>query len=107
MSDSFDIGSPIRDCDVGDFNIGDIFYECEMGMNIEAKVTSIPELEVDGDGRKSWSWMAENTQNGDEISYRLTEGLSHYGPRLYTKPQYIHVSEGKKRSFKLVGAPDE
>lgn len=94
----------ILDRDIPSLKVGEVIYECEAGMNTEARVTKAP-TEVDGvDGRKQWRWDAVNTQNGEAISYLLTEGLSHYGPRLYRAPQYCCVSNGEI-SFPLLGAP--
>lgn len=96
----------IRDEDTKNFKIGDIFYECEMGMNIEAKVTSLPIVKTTDDGREQIRWMAVNTQDGSEISYLLTSGMSQYGPRLYTQPQYCRVKDGVM-TFPLIGASKE
>lgn len=85
-------------------SVGDVFYECEMGMNIEARVTEAPKISGDFEGRNQWSWKAENTQSGDVISYLLTDGLSHYGPYIYREPQYARVVSGEM-VFPLVGAP--
>jgi len=94
----------IRDEEIQHLSVGDVIYECEMFMNVEARVTEVPTCVVGQDGRKQWRWKAENTQNGSLIDYLLTEGLSHYGPRLYRNPQYAKIVEGKP-VFKLVGAP--
>jgi hypothetical protein len=94
----------IRDEEIQHLAVGDIIYECEMFQNVEARVVELPSLAVDDDGRKQWRWKAVNTQNGQQIDYLLTEGLSHYGPRLYREPQYARLSDGKP-IFKLVGAP--
>lgn len=83
--------------------IGDLFYECEGGMNIEAKVTEAVTEHEGFEGRKQWKWKAVNTQNGEEIDYLLTDGLSHYGPRIYGQPQYCHVKDGEF-TFPLYGA---
>lgn len=93
----------IRDNEIQHLAVGDIIYECEMFMNVEACVLTVPTCDMSG-GRKQWRWKAENTQNGAPIDYLLTEGLSHYGPRLYRKPQYAKIVEGKP-VFMLVGAP--
>lgn len=94
----------IRDDEVPALAMGDVFYECEAGFNIEARVLTAPvEDEKKVDGLRSWTWEAENTQDGSKINYRLTERLSHYGPRLYRSPQYATFKDGEL-SFKLVGA---
>lgn len=91
----------IRDSEVPSLQIGDIFYECEAGMNIEARVLTVPK-EVADEGRRHWEWQAENTKNGEVINYSLTEGLSHYGPRLYRDPQYASIKDGVV-NFKFIG----
>lgn len=98
----------IRDSEIDAFEIGDIFYECEAGMNIEARVKTKPVSEMTdivGEMRKQWRWTAENTQSGEEIAYLLTDGLSCYGPRLYRSPQYVMFKDGII-SVPLVGAPE-
>lgn len=93
----------IRDEDIMSLKVGDVIYECEGGMNLEARVTEAP-TEAEGfEGRKKWAWTAINTQTGEEISYLLTEGLSHYGPRLYRQPQYCRFVNGEM-DFPLLGA---
>jgi len=92
----------IRDEEIQHLAIGDIIYECEMFANIEVRVLTVPTCSV-FDGRKQWRWKAENTQNGDQIDYLLTEGLSHYGPRLYRNPQYARIIDGQP-VFRLEGA---
>lgn len=94
----------ILDEEVPHLSVGDVFYECEMFMNIEARVTEAPVSAGEVDGLKQWRWKAENTQTGEVIDYLLTERLSHYGPRLYREPQYATIIDGKP-VFKLVGAP--
>lgn len=93
----------IRDSEISSLAIGDIIYECEMGMNIEARVTSSPTETTTDDGKRQWRWTAENTQNGKVINYLLTEGMSHYGPRLYRMPQYCKFVDGEI-TFPLMGA---
>lgn len=96
----------IRDEEIADFEIGDIIYECDGGVNIETRVLSKPIAKIWNDGgveRRQWEWEAENTQDGRKIAYLLTEGLSHYGPRLYRQPQYITLDADGDWSCKLLG----
>lgn len=93
----------IPDSEIHSLKIGDVIYECERGKNIEIRILSAPVEDVESENRRAWEWTAENTQNGQVIAYRLTEGLSHYGPRLYREPQYAHFKSGEM-SFPLVGA---
>lgn len=93
----------IRDSEIQNLKVGDVFYECEMGRNIEARVTEAPVEGKGIEGRTTWSWKAVNTQNGKEIDYLITEGYSHYGPRLYTDPEYVCFVNGEVVA-PLVGA---
>lgn len=92
----------IQDTNPATFKVGDIFYECQSGANIEARVIEAPKKLVTGDGQTQWSWAAENTQNGERIDYLMTEGLPHYGPRLYREPQYCRFHNGEL-VFPLLG----
>src|SRR5438128_990324 len=83
--------------------IGDVFYECEMGLNIRSRVMSEPVVSNDGyEGRRVLRWAAENTEDGSSVDYMLTEGLDHYGPRIYDAPQYGYVKDGEW-TVRLVG----
>lgn len=95
--------SSIPDSEIKNLAVGEVFYECEMFMNVEARVTEAPTPAGEMEGRQQWRWKAVNTQNGKEIDYLLTEGFSHYGPRLYRKPQYVRFVNGEI-SVPLVGA---
>lgn len=93
----------INDLQVAQFKPGDVFYECEYGLNIEARVVSRPlEGWSNSLGRRQWRFTAVNVHNGVPIDYLVTEGYSHYGPRLYREPQYATVKDGKA-TFKFVG----
>ena len=98
--------SSIRDEELKDLKVGDVIYECEYGTNIEVRLTSAPTSAESSEAlgkRTQWRWTAENTQTGEVIDYLLTEGLSHYGPRLYRQPQYIHVARDGTWSFPRLG----
>ena len=76
--------------------VGDVFYECEYGANIRARVTTAPVIDTTSwEGKRQLRWEAENTESGEPISYLLTEGLDHYGPRIYDEPQYGYIKDGK------------
>lgn len=79
---------------------GDTFYECQSGQNIEATVTS----DVIHMGAV-YTWSAVD-EEGNELSYRITEGFQHYGPRLYTSPQYACFSKERDILFKTVNGND-
>lgn len=92
----------IKDNEIRNLKIGEVIYECEAGMNIETRIIEQPTESEWPDGRKQWRWRAVNTQNGKEIDYLMTEGLSHYGPRLYLAPQYGRFADGDFQ-FPLLG----
>lgn len=99
----------IRDAEVKDLKIGDLIYECEYGMNIEVRVASVPVGAESSDAlgkRQQWAWIGENTQTGQRIEYLLTEGLSHYGPRLYRQPQYFRINKDGSVTVPLLGGHD-
>lgn len=79
---------------VAAFSVGQLFYESEAGSNYECIVKTVPVVEYGRDDKRSALWKAVNAQNGEEIAYRVTEGLMHYGPRLYTMPQYVRIVGG-------------
>lgn len=64
---------------VEDIKVGDIHYEYEYGIGIKSKVITKPTRDVDG----YWSWKSRNVNTGEEISYGVREGYSHYAPKLY------------------------
>lgn len=97
----------MRDVDYTMLKVGDEFFECESGINIHCRVTS--DVTVDDyyddfskENRKQYRWTAVNVYNDEEISYLITEGLEHYGPRLYSSPQYATVKNGNME-FKFYG----
>lgn len=85
---------------------GTLFYECQSGINIEAVCIEAPIQSAGHEDRPHWTWPARNTQTGELISYGLTEGLEHYGPRLYGEPQYCSIRD-KKFLFDLLGGAPE
>lgn len=97
MSISFD--------DLAELKVGDIIFECEGGLNIKTKVLTVPiaSKQKDGEERRTLKWDAENTEDKTPISYFVTEGYMHYGPRLYMEPQYCYRSKEGKFTFPLVG----
>ncbi|MCP4990071.1 MAG: hypothetical protein GY928_29720 [Colwellia sp.] len=80
-----------------DFNVGDKYYECESGYNLELTVLTKP---VKSD-KNSWTWKAID-DSGKEVDYRLTEGMEHYGPRLYSTPQYCSLNGEGGFVFKTI-----
>lgn len=74
---------------VEDIEIGDIHYECEYGKNLQVMVLTEPVR----NGKGQWSWKSEDCKTEKEIEYLVTEGASHYGPKLYYKPQYMEMKK--------------
>lgn len=66
-----------------DLKVGDVFYECSAGMNLRMVV--IKPVIHSGD---QWKWVAED-ESGEPCSYLITDGYEHYGPKIYTEPQYV------------------
>ncbi len=68
--------------------VDDVIYECEYGTNIEVRIVTKPERSDTG----QWTWVGETKIGDSEVStidYLITEGYAHYGPKLYTEPQYL------------------
>lgn len=68
-------------------NIGDVFYECEAGMNL--KMTVVEEV-IHESGQ--WRWIAEDI-DGTRFDYLITDGYEHYGQKIYSEPQYMRRGE--------------
>ena len=70
-----------------ELNFGDIFYECDSGMNMEATVTSQPQKAPSSD-EDVWTWKAVD-DSGREVDYTWSKYSPTYGPRIYSEPQYV------------------
>lgn len=68
-----------------DLNVGDVFYECASGINFKMIVRTKPEFD-----NGKWSWTAIGS-DGNIIDYLITEGFEHYGPKIYSQPQYVEI----------------
>ena len=69
---------------------GDVFYECSSGINIMAQAITSPVL---ADGQ--WTWQAINMATGNPINYLIDVKYKHYGPKLYSEPQYCRIRDGE------------
>ena len=70
---------------VEDIKIGDIQYEYEYNVGIKSVVIELPVRSEDG----YWTWKNKNFYNEEHIiTYGVREGMSHYGPNLYTSETY-------------------
>ena len=97
--------------DICKLKVGDVFYECESGMNLRARVTFAPEVTTttfndETKERRQVNFIAVNTETDQPISYLVTEGLEHYGARLYDQPQYGYVKDNAWHT-PLLGGKDE
>lgn len=66
-----------------------IFYECQYGKNLEFVVVTEPTCD-----NGKWEWTARNTKSNEIINFLITEGYEHYGPRIYSQPQYVVMING-------------
>ena len=68
-----------------DLKVGDVFYECAAGYNLEMNVVDPIVYE-----NEQWKWVAEDVDR-NRVNYLITDGYEHYGPRIYKEPQYIDI----------------
>ena len=71
---------------------GDVFYECERGLNVEMKAL--------GDARRTrngWFCKVKTTQGIMNIYSSATQTM--YGPNLYRTPYYITTNEKNESVF--------
>jgi hypothetical protein len=72
-----------------DVKCGDVVWECEYGNNIKM---TIKEGAIDtGDGIKAIGV----TSSGVEIPLYHSHDYEHYGPKLYSSPQYCYMKDGE------------
>lgn len=97
--------------DICNLKVGDIRYECESGVNIRFKVTSEPKVDtvtITDKKHRTVRFEAINTENNEQINYIITEGLEHYGARIYTEAQYGYFDkEHNTWNMPLFGGEDE
>lgn len=96
--------------DICKLKVGEVFFECEYGMNLRARVTEAPTVgtvtfQNETKERRTVKFEAVNTETNNTISYLVTEGMGAYGPRLYTHPQYGYVKDNAFR-MPLLGGED-
>lgn len=68
--------------DIKSLKIGDRVCEAEYGAVIHCEVKSIPVCSKNEHGTQ-WSWVMTDEDTGHDVDYLVTEGLMHYGPKLY------------------------
>mgnify|MGYP006422323193 CR=1 FL=1 len=74
--------------DVCNFKIGERYWECNQHGCIHFEVTSTPSIRND----KVW-FNAVDLDTNEEIPYLLTNGLEHYGPKIYNHKAYMTIDE--------------
>lgn len=88
---------------VNDLKDGTIFYECRSGYNAKYILVDdvvINEVEIHDKQHKQYKWKALHEKSNTVTDFLITEGFEHYGPRLYTSPQYCSFKDGEMQ-FKL------
>lgn len=73
-----------------------IFYECDYGINVKYCVIEEPRCEMidvaskqqDPKLRKRWQWQALAVDSNQVVDFIVTEGLEHYGPKIYSHEEY-------------------
>ena len=65
---------------------GDLLWECSQYGSIQIEILTEPEHEVD-----KWTWKAK-TPGSNLMDYLITDGLEHYGPKIYAGPVYLPVT---------------
>jgi hypothetical protein len=73
---------------------GDVFYECERGVNYQ--LTALTSARRISDG---WYCVAKNS-SGEKVEIFVSEMTQHPGPNLFKEPQY--VSEYRKKIVYII-----
>lgn len=99
MKDVFLLSNSLGYAQIKDLSVGDVFFEDGgYGVIFRCVVTEAPVETCDNDlERRQLAWKDEvvayrdsNVSEGEHISdsnvvdYLITEGLTHYGPRIYS-----------------------
>lgn len=79
------------------FKVGDVFYEGKHDAPFTVtKDTETSVCKIDGIDRIQWRWKAScPTWPDREVDYLITEGLEHYGPKIYSRPMYVNWRSSK------------
>lgn len=82
--------------DVIDFKVGDVFYESDYCGTVKLQVSTLPsveEVDIFDEKHRQVSFKATMIEGGKEVEFLMTEGLEHYGPKLYDHPAYVNLKE--------------
>ena len=58
--------------------VGDTHYEFDLGVGLKVRVLTMPVK-----SRDQWLWKSEHISTGKIIDYVVTEGQSHFAPKLF------------------------
>ncbi len=80
--------------------IGDTLFDCSGGINLEFSVTEGPnETFSESLDSNQLRWKGIDP-DGEEVSFLITETLTHYGPRIYTHRAYTEPGDFKDGALK-------
>lgn len=68
---------------IKDIRKGDVFYECEQGVNYKLVATTNARRISDG-----WYCNVKNS-DGESFEFFVSDNTNHPGPNLFREPQYI------------------
>lgn len=81
--------------DLKTIKVGDTLFDCSGGTNYEFSVTEAPtETYVESLESNQLRWKGVNP-DGEEVSFLITETMTHYGPRIYSHKAYTEPSDFK------------
>lgn len=81
------------------FKVGDVVFECEMGIQMAVKVLTKPTR--NNDGQVTFKAHIYDEAGRRDQDYLGTFGFEQYAPRLHEEPQYIGVFPFGKGSDKM------
>lgn len=83
-----------------ELKVGEVFFECDSGVNLTFSVTVDPVIskcDISGKEHRQVAWTANNVASGKDTIFMVTEGLEHYGPKIYRTPQYVAFKDGEMK----------
>ena len=75
--------------EVQNIKVGDIHYEYEHGFFVKVEVLTLPQSDREG----RWYWQSRDLKKNNKIDYLVTEGSSHYAPKLYDYEAYMGCTQ--------------
>jgi hypothetical protein len=77
--------------DLKDVKKGDIFYECQYGINL--KCTALEDCREEEDGYHCYCLIDHETMKKPYTEMFESYNCGAYGLRLYTQPQYVEIDK--------------